>query len=193
MHGVALKLQEFFDHNVHVGFPHTKALFAVTNVTCIITNFYYCIAAKCRDDDTQVVNLIEYPPDEFPHRAQHPRPFPKVYCIHVRHLGRRQEDLHNLWEDVLNTSTLPHGSLGFWFLPFKRVFLDHVPPNIHTHLMREDIFEAPKLAAKADEIWQSSYFISVNDVSPTDSINALRQQFQPVTASSVAPRPASRA
>ena len=59
--------------------------------------------------------------------------------------------------------------------------------------MREDIFEAPKLAAKADEIWQSSYFISVNDVSPTDSINALRQQFQPVTASRVAPRPASHA
>ena len=48
--------------------------------------------------------------------------------------------------------------------------------------MREDISDPPILAAKADEIWQSSYARSVNAVSVTffsvsagsdDSVNAL--------------------
>ena len=67
--------------------------------------------------------------------------------------------------------------------------------------MREDISDPHKLAAKADEIWQSSSARSVNSVSATslvspgsdDSVNALRQRPQPCPASCVAPRPAPRA
>ena len=36
---------------------------------------------------------------------------------------------------------------------FKGFFLDHLPLNIRTHLMREDISDPRKLAPKADEIW----------------------------------------
>ena len=38
---------------------------------------------------------------------------------------------------------------------FKGFFLDHLPQNICTHLMREDIKDPRKLAAKADKIYQS--------------------------------------
>ena len=52
-------------------------------------------------------------------------------------------------------------------LLFKGFFLNHLPLNIRTHLMREVISNPRKLAAKADEIWQSSFARSVNTVSPT--------------------------
>ena len=84
---------------------------------------------------------------------------------------------------------------------FKGFFLNHLPSNIRTHLMREDISNPRKLAAKADEIWQSSFPRSVNTVSATsrsppgcdDYVNALCQSAQPRPASHVAPRPAPRA
>ena len=65
--------------------------------------------------------------------------------------------------------------------------------------MRENISDPPKLAAKADEIWQSSTIRSVNTVSTTspsppgfdDSINDLHQRPQPRPASHVAPRSAA--
>ena len=50
---------------------------------------------------------------------------------------------------------------------FKGFFLDHLPVNMRTHLMTEDISDPRKLAAKADEIWQSSSTRSVNAVSAT--------------------------
>ena len=37
-------------------------------------------------------------------------------------------------------------------LMFMGFHLDHLPLNIHTHLMKEDIKDPRKLAAKADEI-----------------------------------------
>ena len=66
---------------------------------------------------------------------------------------------------------------------FKGYFLDHLPPNICTHLMKEDIKDPRKLAAKADEIWQSASDLSVNvvsvapppgQVSDEAALNALR-------------------
>ena len=66
--------------------------------------------------------------------------------------------------------------------------------------MKEDISDPRKLAAKADELWQSSSIRSVNAVSATspvspgsdDSVNTLPQRSQPLPASRVAPCPASR-
>ena len=61
--------------------------------------------------------------------------------------------------------------------------------------MREDISDPRKLAAKADQIWQSS---SASATSPSppgfdDSVKALRQHPQPRPASCVAPCPAPHA
>ena len=83
---------------------------------------------------------------------------------------------------------------------FKGFFLDYLPPNIRTHLMREEISFPRKHAAKADKIWQSSFARSVNPVSATspappgydESVNTHHQHSQPCPASSVAPRPAPR-
>ena len=135
-----------------------------------------------------------------PHQASQPQLFPKVSGIHVPHLGRRQEALHFDWKMccLLPLSHRVHKEECFLF---KGFFLNHLPPNIRTHLMREDISDPRKLAAKADKIWQSSSARSVNAVSATspvppgygDSINALCQGPQPCPASSVAPRPAPHA
>ena len=70
---------------------------------------------------------------------------------------------------------------------FKYFSLNYLPQNIRTHLMREDISDPRKLAAKAGESWQSSSARSVNTVLATspspndldDSVNPLRQCPQP--------------
>ena len=45
VHAVAIKLPEFCADNAHVWFAQTEAQFAVRNLTCSLTKFYYCIAA----------------------------------------------------------------------------------------------------------------------------------------------------
>ena len=73
-------------------------------------------------------------------------------------------------------------------------------PNIRTHLMREDIKDPRKLAAKADEIWQSASEQSINAVSwasppapapvlEDSALTALRQSQPPRPT----PRPTPRA
>ena len=54
---------------------------------------------------------------------------------------------------------------------FRGFFLDLLPPNVRTHLMKEDISDPCKLAAKADELWQSSSVRSVNSVSATSPVS----------------------
>ena len=56
-------------------------------------------------------------------------------------------------EDVVLAASVPQGSQR-WMLLFKGFFLYLLPPNVRTHLMKEDISDPCKLAAKADEIWQ---------------------------------------
>ena len=63
VHAVALKLPEFWADNACVWFAQTEAQFAVRNLTCSLTKFYYCVAALGHADAAQVVDLIEYPPD----------------------------------------------------------------------------------------------------------------------------------
>ena len=69
VHAVALKLPEFWADNAHVWFTQTEAQFAVRSLTCSLIKFYYCIAALGRADAAQVVDLIEYPPDELPYES----------------------------------------------------------------------------------------------------------------------------
>ena len=69
VHAVALKLTEFWADNAHVWFAQTEAQFAVRNLTCSLTKFYYCVAAQGRAYVAQVVDLIEYPPDELPYES----------------------------------------------------------------------------------------------------------------------------
>ena len=81
---------------------------------------------------------------------------------------------------------------------FKGFFLNPLPPNIRNHLMRKDIKDPRKLAAKAGKIWQSASDRSINAVSlasppapvPEDAaLNALRQR-QPLRPAPCAALPA---
>ena len=69
VHAVALKLPEFWADNAHVWFAQTEAQFATKGITCSETKFYYCVAALGHADAAQVVDLIEYPPDELPYES----------------------------------------------------------------------------------------------------------------------------
>ena len=66
VNAVALKLPEFWADSAGVWFAQTEAQFAVRSRTCSLTKFYYCVAALGRADAAQVVDLIEYPPEELP-------------------------------------------------------------------------------------------------------------------------------
>ena len=66
VHAVALKLPEFWADNTSVWFAQTEAQFAVRNLTCSLTKFYYCIAALGRAGRAPIVDLIKFPSDELP-------------------------------------------------------------------------------------------------------------------------------
>ena len=66
MHAVAHKLPEFWADNESVWFAQTEAQFATKCITCSENKFYYCVAALGQADAAQVVDLIEYPPEELP-------------------------------------------------------------------------------------------------------------------------------
>ena len=46
-----------------------KAQFAVRNLTCILTKFYYCVVALGGADTAQVIDLIEYFQYELPYES----------------------------------------------------------------------------------------------------------------------------
>ena len=82
---------------------------------------------------------------------------------------------------------------------FKGFFHNNLPPNIRTHLMREDIKDHRKLAAKADKIWHSASDWRVNvfyaaspsgQVPKEAALKALHQCPPPYPAPSPAPHAA---
>ena len=180
------------------------AQFAVRSLTCSLTKFYYCDAALGHADTAQIVDLIEFPPDELPSESLRER----LTALHALNPFQRYQAFMSL---TLATDQKPSTLMGRMcsILPlthrvhkdgcflFKGFFLDHLPPNIRTHLMREDISDPCNLAAKADKIWQSSSARSLNAVSATlmspsgldDSISTLCQRPQPHPAPCIATCP----
>ena len=208
VHAVALKLPEFWADNARIWFAQTEAQFGVRNLTCSLTEFYYCVTALGHADTAQIVDLIEYPPNELPYESLRDclttphtlTPFQRYQAFMSLTLAtdKKPSRLMRKMCSLLPLSHKVHKDICFLF---KGFFLNHLPPYIRTFLMREDISNPRKLAAKADEIWQSSFPRSVNTVSATsrsppgcdDYVNALCQSAQPRPASHVAPRPAPRA
>ena len=94
--------------NAHVWFSQTVAQFATKGITCSETKFYYCVAALGRADTAQVVDLIEYPPNDLPNESL------MVSGVHVPHLGRKKETLQIDGEDVVLAASVPvpQGSQG---------------------------------------------------------------------------------
>ena len=168
LHAVALKLPEFWADNKCVWFAQTDAQFAFKGLSCSLTKFYFCVAALGHADAAQVVDLIEYPPDE--DLIENP-----YYELPYESLRERLTELHTLnpfqrYQEFMSLTLAadkkPSTLMGKMcsLLPlshrvhkdecflFNGFFLYHLLPNIRTHLMREDISDPCKLAAKADKI-----------------------------------------
>ena len=60
---------EFWTDNARVWFVQTQAQFAVRGVTSSLTKIYYCVEALNHADAAQVVDLIEFPPEENPYES----------------------------------------------------------------------------------------------------------------------------
>ena len=199
---VTIKLLEFWTDNACVWFAQTEALFAIRGVTSSLTKFYYCVATLTKADAAQVVDLIEYPPEEELYESLKAR----LAELHTLNPFQRYQALMSL---TLAVDKKPSTLMGKMcsLLPldyrvhktqcfiFKGFFLSNLPPTTRTHLMREDIKDLWKLVAKSDEIWQSASDWSINVVSTASlpvpvqedaDLNALRQCPTP----SPAPRPA---
>ena len=71
----------------------------------------------------------------------------------------------NLMGKMCSLHLVDHRNQKNEYFMFRGFFLNNLPPNSCTHLMREDIKDPRKLAAKADKIWQSTSDRSVNVVS----------------------------
>ena len=68
INSVAVKLPEFWTDNVKVWFAQSKAQFAVRGVNSSLTKFYYCVGALNHANASQVVDLIEFSPEENPYK-----------------------------------------------------------------------------------------------------------------------------
>ena len=154
-----------------------------------------------------MVDLIKFPPEEEPYESL------KEHLTELHTLNSFQR-YQALMAFTLSAGEKPSILMGKMcsLLPldhrihktecfmFNRFFLNHLPPNIRTHLMREDIKDPRKLATKADNIWQSASDRSIYTVTsasppasaPEDAdLNALCQRQPPGPAPRAAPCPAS--
>ena len=91
-------------------------------------------------------------------------PLPEVPVSDGPHPGCGRETIH-LDGKMCSLLPLDHRIHKTECLMFKGFFLNNLPPNIRTHIMREDIKDPWKPAAEADKIWQSASNLSVNVVS----------------------------
>ena len=106
------------------------------------------------------MNLIEFPPDGNPYESlkeclpelHNLNPFQMYQALMAFTLsaGEKPSILMGKMCSLLPLDHRIHKTECFMF---NRFFLNHLPPNIRTHLMREDIKDPRKLAAKADKIW----------------------------------------
>ena len=145
-----------------------EAQFAARNLACSLIKFYYCVAALGCTDAAHVVDLIKYPPDVLPYETlrEHLTKLHRYQAFMSLTLATN-EKASRLMGNMCSLLPLSHRVHKDECFLVKGFFLDHLPPNIRTHLMREDISDPRKLAAKADKIWQSSSARSVNAVSAT--------------------------
>ena len=208
INAVILKLPEFWADNPVVWFAQPEARFAVRGLTCILTKFYYCVAALGCADTAKLLDFIEFPLDALPYEYLKERltklhtlnPF-QMYQAFMSFTLAGDKKPSTLVGKMCSLLPLAHRVHKDECFLFKGFFLYHLPPNIRpirTHLMGEDIFNPRKLAA--DEIWQS-FAKSVKAVSATslsppgldDSVKALPQRPQSCPAPHVAPCPAPHA
>ena len=173
-----------------------------------VTKFYYCVAVLNRADAVQVVDLIEDPLEDKPYESLKQRltklhtmkPFQRYKTLLALTLVA-DEKLSTLMGKMCSLLPLDHRIHKTECFMFKGFFLNHLPPNIRTHLMREDIKDPRKLAAKADKISQFISDQSIDTVSSTSppvpipedaALNALCQRQPPCPAPRDAPYPAPR-
>ena len=206
---IALKLPEFLTDNTRVWFAQTKVHFAFRGMTTSLTKFYYCVGALNRADAAQVVDLIKFPPEEEPHESLKERltelctlnPFQRCKALMALTLAVDKKP-STLMGKMCSLLPLDHRIHKTECFMFKGFFLNNLLPNIRTHLMREDIKDPRKLAAKANKICQSASDRSVHVVSaasppttvPEDAaLKASGQHPPPCPASFAAPCPAPSA
>ena len=136
-----------------------EAQFAIKAITCSLTKFYYCIAALGKADAAQVVDLIKCPPEELPYESLKElltelhtlNPFQRYQAFMSLTLAADKKP-SMLMRKMCSLLPLSHRVNKEKCFLIKGFFLDHLPPNIRTHLMREDISDPRKLAAKTFEI-----------------------------------------
>ena len=103
------------------------------------------------------MDLIELLPDKLSYKSlKEPltklhtlNPFQRYQVFMSLNLAAKPSTLMGKMCSLLPLSHRVHKDECFLLKVF---FLDHLPPNIRTLLMREDISDPCKLAAKADEI-----------------------------------------
>ena len=174
VHAVVLKLPEFWADNARVWFAQKEAQFSVRNLTCSLTKFNYFVADLGRADTAQVVDLIEYSPDELLYESLREylnklhtlNPFQEYQTFMSLTLAANEKP-STLMGKMSSTLPLSHRVHKDECFLFKGFFL---PPNIRIH-------------------------VSATSPAPPgcdDSVNSLCQHAQPRPAFCFAPCPAPR-
>ena len=185
---MAIKLPEFWADNTMVWFAQTEAQFVFWGITPSLTKLYYCVGTLNLSDTAQIVDLIEFPHEESPHES-FKECLTELYTLNLFQRYQAlmsltlaaEEKPSTLMSKMCSLVPLDHRVHKSERFIFKGFFLDHLPLNICTHLMREDIKDPRKLAAKADKIWQSASDCSVNVVSAVSHTGHVLDEAAPNT------------
>ena len=119
----------------------TEAQFAIRGITSSLTKFHYCVGALGPSGAAQIVNLIEFTTEEQPYKSL------KEHLTELHTLNPFQRHKAHM-SLTLVAEEKPSALIGNMcsLLPLKHQCIR-------------------KLTVKADEIWQSASFRSVNEVS----------------------------
>ena len=180
---VSMKLPVFWPDAAEVWFAQADAQFAIRNVTVSKKKFYNSVAVLPQEVALQILDLIRTPPTEDPYGVLRERlitlytlnDYQRFEALVSLPLSRDQKQSH-LMNRML--ALLPDDCKPDFIL--RGLFLQCLPIDVRSHLLREKVSDPRALALKADELYQSCVSSS--------SLNLLSEDLQVNLVSSRTPK-----
>ena len=151
---ISMKLPTFWPEVVEVWFAQAEAQFAIWNVTVSKTKFYHAVAVLPQEVASQILDLILAPPVGDPYGVLRERlithytlnDYQQFEALVSLPLSGDQKPSH-LMNRML--SLLPDNYKPDFIL--RGLFLQRLPIDVHSHLLRKKVSDPRALALKADE------------------------------------------
>lgn len=182
MVNAVVKLPTFWSSSPDIWFCQTEAQFAIHKITEDATKYYHVVASLEQDTASLVMDILKAPPAQAKYAALKHRLL-SIFALDDYERASRLLHLKGLGEDkpstILAKMNALLGSADVKIL-FRQIFLEQMPENIRSHLVRAEEDDLATLVEEADKIWyatsQPSSASSINNIEHSASINNIVKQ-----------------